>query len=108
MILSFLTISFDSNSYETNQSWLNDEARHCKTAIDSLTNKSIYLAVEQQAVHAGGRSALMKEYQIITLDSIQEYLDTKFVIAFIVEPNGQIIGARVNQRQNRYRRTKNV
>ncbi|MGN6492796.1 MAG: hypothetical protein ACTHLE_12425 [Agriterribacter sp.] len=95
LTFAFLALSFDNHSYETNQHWLNKEAKHCKTEIDSLTKKTIYVKADKEAINAGGQIALMQQYEKITSDSIRNDFDTKFIIAFIVETDGQITGERI-------------
>jgi hypothetical protein len=95
LTFAFLTFSFDNSSFETNQHCVNEEAKHCKTEIDSLTKKTIYITVDKVAVNAGGQIALMQQYEKIILDSIPDDFDTKFIIAFIVEADGQITGERI-------------
>lgn len=96
-ILTFAlwTDSLVNTSFEKSQHCVENVVTHCKTEIDSLTKKTVYISVDKEAVNEGGQIALMKEYQKITLDSISEDLDTRFAIAFIVEPNGQITGERI-------------
>jgi hypothetical protein len=95
LIIAFFTHSFDNGSFETNQHLLKKDVKNCKTEIDSLTNKTIYISVDKAAVNAGGQIALMRQYEKITLDSIPDNFDTKFIIAFVVEADGQITGERI-------------
>ena len=95
LTIAFCTHSLDNSSFDRNQYLLNGEATHCITEIDSLTKKIIYITVDKDAVNDGGQIALMRQYEKITLDSIPYDLDTKFIIAFIVEADGQITGERI-------------
>ena len=95
LTITFLTHSLNDTSFEKNKYLDNEDAIHCKTEIDSLTKKTVYITVDKEAVNEGGQVALLRQYESITLDSIPEDLDTKFIIAFIVEPDGQINGERI-------------
>ena len=54
-----------------------------------------YHCLEKVAVNEGGQTALLRQYENITLDSIPADLDTKYIIAFVVEADGQITGERI-------------
>lgn len=92
LAIALLANSLDHTSFDTNQHFLNKD---CKTAIDSLTKKNIYTTVEKEAVNEGGKIALLQLFSGITLDSIPNDSDTKFIIAFIVESDGQVTGERI-------------
>lgn len=94
LAIAFLTHSFDI-SFERHQHLLNAETTHCKTEIDSLTKKIVYITVDKEAISDGGQTALLRQYKNINLDSIPDDLDTKFIIAFVVEADGQITGERI-------------
>ena len=95
LTIAFWTHSLDDTSFEKNQYLLYENATHCKTEIDSLTKKTIYTTVDKVAVNEGGQMALIRQYENITLDSIPDDLDTKYIIAFVVEADGQITGERI-------------
>ena len=90
----FLTCSLDCTSFQKNS--LTCQTRNsCQTEKDSLTKKVVYTSADKQAENEGGQSALMRQYENITLDSIPPDFDTKFIVAFIVETNGQITGEKI-------------
>ena len=85
--------SIDCRSFEKKS--LNDQANtSCKTERDLLTKRIVYTTADKEAENEGGQSALMRQFVKITLDSIPEDLDTKFIIGFIVETDGRITGER--------------
>jgi hypothetical protein len=67
----------------------------CKKIKDTLTKEVVYVTVDTEAKNEGGPSALVREYNNISLGSMPHNYDTKFVIAFIVKADGQIIGERI-------------
>ena len=67
----------------------------CKTETDLFTKRIVYTAADKKAQNDGGEAALMRQFSKITLDTVPEDLDTKFVVAFIVETDGEITGERV-------------
>jgi hypothetical protein len=92
---SILAITGSNISVEKDRSVSMVEEKACRTVLDSLTMKTIYCEVDKNAENEGGEPALMRQFAKITLDSIPEDLDTKVIIAFIVDENGRIFGERV-------------
>jgi hypothetical protein len=92
---SIFALSWNDIFFGKFQNLAIEEVTSCKTEFDSLTNRIVYVEVDKGAENEGGQSALMRQYAKITLDSIPDDFDTKFIIAFIVEVNGQIHGERV-------------
>jgi len=95
LTIAFLTQSLDNPSYEKNRHVRYEEPKDCKTQVDSLTKKTIYITVDREAANIGGQIALLRQFEKITLDSIPDDLDTRFIIAFVVDPSGQITGERI-------------
>lgn len=95
LTIFFWVLSFDDTSFEKDQGPLCQDNKNCTTERDSLTKKIIYITVDKGAVNEGGEIALLRQYEKITLDSIPDDLDTKFIIAFIVQADGKITGERV-------------
>jgi hypothetical protein len=92
LLLAFLLCSFASDRARAFDSQRND----CKTQRDDLTKTTVYITAEIEPLNAGGLPALIREFgKRIILDSIPDDLDTKFIIAFIVKKDGQIIGERI-------------
>ena len=71
------------------------EQKNCKTEVDSLTKKIIYVTVDKEATNIGGQVALFQQFGKITLDSFPNDFDTRFIVAFIVDTTGQIFGERI-------------
>ena len=95
LTIALLTHSLDDTAFVKNQHLHNGENTSCATEIDSLTKKTIYITVDKEAINEGGQIALLRQYADISLDSIPDDLDTKFIIAFVVETDGQITGERI-------------
>jgi hypothetical protein len=69
---------------------------HCRTQSDELTKTLVYVTAEKEPENEGGLSALIRKFtKEIKLDSIPDDLDTKFIVAFVVTKEGQIIGERI-------------
>ncbi len=67
----------------------------CKTEIDSLTNKRVYVTADMLPQNEGGKDALMQRLEKIAIDNIPKDYDPNFIVAFIVDTDGTIIGERV-------------
>ena len=93
--IAFFAHSLYNIAFEPMQYCISTERRFCKTERDSLTNKIVYIAVDKEAVNEGGLVALMRQYRNINVDSIPDVEETKFIVAFIVESDGQITGERI-------------
>jgi hypothetical protein len=102
LIITFWIHSLNNVSFEKKQFLFCENVTHCKTQIDSLTKKTIYITVDKEAINSGGQIALMRQYEKITLDSFSNNLDTKFIIAFVVDADGQISGERILKDQTDY------
>jgi hypothetical protein len=93
--LSFLVCLLREPSREDMHYPSNMDLLSCKKIMDTLTKEVVYVTVDKEAKNEGGPSELVGKYNKISLDSIPDNYDTKFVIAFIVKADGQIIGERI-------------
>jgi len=95
LTIAFWSNSLDNTSFEKTQFLLHSEVTRCRTEKDQLTNKIIYSTVDKEAINEGGQAALLRAFGKISLDSISDDPDTRFIIAFVVQPDGQITGERI-------------
>ena len=63
---------------------------HCDKALDTLTNREIYNAVDTPATVIGGLSKLYSELGTIKIPKDPEIDQIKIFISFVVEANGDI------------------
>ena len=82
-----------TDNYVNSNLFCNDSL--CKTQEDTLTKRIIYISADVLPKNVGGQSALMKKYEKIELDTIPTDYDTKFIVAFIVDIDGNIFGERI-------------
>lgn len=88
------SVSFNNNNAELRLS----DTSPCKTEIDSLIKKLIYITADVLPSNEGGNAALMKELEKrITLEniSIPENFDSNIIIGFIVDTDGSLNGERI-------------
>jgi hypothetical protein len=62
---------------------------------DTMTNRIVYISADILPENEGGQNALMRQYAAIHLDTIPADFDTKFIVAFIVDVDGNIYGERI-------------
>jgi hypothetical protein len=69
----------------------------CKTEIDSLTKKLIYVTADILPTNEGGKTALMKKIERATITNVPvpENYDSNIIVAFIVDIDGTIKGERI-------------
>src|SRR5689334_14487453 len=92
LLLVFLLCIFTNEKKEETGNQMNI---HCKTQKDSLTKIIVYINAGREPENEGGQFALMRKLARITLDSVPDDFDTKFVVAVIIKKDGQIIGERI-------------
>lgn len=95
LTIAFWAHSLDDITFERNQYLLTESLTTCKTEMDPLTKRTVYITVDKEAVNEGGQAALIRQYSKIKLDSIPDDLDTRFIISFIIDPDGQVTGERI-------------
>ena len=89
-ILIFFFISYNCLAQDTR----NENA--CQKVIDSLTNNEVYKTVDEMPRIEGGMQQLYKQMvKQVRIPADIPISDTKVIVAFIVEKNGQITGKRV-------------
>ena len=72
----------------------------CKSEIDSVTRLKVYTTADIMPVNEGGPSALMRKLtKNVQVTSAPEDYDSRVIVAFIVNPDGTIMGERVIQDQ---------
>ena len=68
----------------------------CEKVIDSLTNKEVYKVADEMPKIDGGMSQLYRQMAIIIkLPAELSIYDTKVIVAFIIEKDGQVTGERI-------------
>jgi len=93
--IAFWTHPLDDTLFAKIQFLRHNNLTHCRTERDRLTKQIIYSTVDKEPENEGGQVALLREFNRIISDSLPDDLDTRFIIAFVVDPNGHISGERI-------------
>ncbi len=92
LLLAFLLCNFTNKARD---GWYAKTNYNCKSEKDTLTKSTIFITADKEATNEGGQIALMRKFAKITMDSIPDDLDTRFMVAFIIKEDGQIVGERI-------------
>jgi hypothetical protein len=67
----------------------------CTTEIDSFSKRLVYTSFDIEPDVIGGKAVLNRQFAQIQIDSIPPDYDTQFIVAFIIEADGQISNCRI-------------
>jgi len=70
----------------------------CSSFLDTLTNRTVFTAASRNATVDGGEQKLLEELRKLKyppLDLTTVSIQTKIIVAFVVDTTGQIIGKRI-------------
>jgi hypothetical protein len=69
----------------------------CSIEVDTLTNTEVFRMVDKMPEVEGGMLGLYKEIsKKIKYSHLDEYpMDTKVIVAFVIDKNGQVTGKRI-------------
>lgn len=67
----------------------------CKTQFDTLTQKQVYSLVDKMPKPVMGKTEFLKKMGQLKHSSRNIPINTKLIIAFVIEPNGEISGKRI-------------
>lgn len=67
----------------------------CTTEIDRFSKRLVYTSFDIEPDVIGGKAVLNRQFAQIQIDNIPPDYDTQFIVAFIIEVDGQISNCRI-------------